>query len=78
MGEPLNDGIPEGRAGGGRWRTAPLWGLRVRTRFLHDARAASLLEAIQLHAGEAREVRRRFFGLSAADRTDLLAFLQSL
>lgn len=78
MGGALDDNIPEGAVGGGRWRTAPLWGLRMRQLFLHDGRASDLVSAIRFHAGEAREVRDRFFALSPPQRADLIAFLQSL
>ena len=78
MGGALDDHIVEGAAGGGRWRTAPLWGLRARSFFLHDARATDLVTAIQLHGGEASQVRNRFFNLPAIQRADLIAFLRSL
>ena len=78
MGGALDDGIIEGAAGGGRWRTAPLWGLRTRRFFLHDARTDDLAIAIRLHGGEANEVRNRFFTLPPAQRADILAFLLSL
>jgi len=78
MGGALDDHIIEGAAGGGRWRTAPLWGLRARSFFLHDARTTDLVTAIRLHGGEASGVRSRFFNLPASQRADLIAFLQSL
>jgi CxxC motif-containing protein (DUF1111 family) len=78
MGGALDDGIIEGAAGGGRWRTAPLWGLRARRFFLHDARTDDLATAIRLHGGEANEVRNRFLNLPATQRADILAFLLSL
>jgi CxxC motif-containing protein (DUF1111 family) len=78
MGGALDDHIIEGAAGGGRWRTAPLWGLRARSFFLHDARTTDLVTAIQLHGGEASGVRSRFFNLPAIQRADLVAFLRSL
>lgn len=78
MGGALDDHIIEGAAGGGRWRTAPLWGLRARHFFLHDARTTDLVTAIRLHGGEASQVRNRFFNLPAIQRADLLAFLRSL
>lgn len=78
MGGALDDHIIEGAAGGGRWRTAPLWGLRARNFFLHDARTTDLVTAIRLHGGEASQVRNRFFNLPAIQRADLLAFLRSL
>lgn len=42
----LGDGIPQGEATGTQMRTAPLWGLRFRTRFLHDGRATTVSAAI--------------------------------
>lgn len=78
MGGALDDNIPEGAVGGGRWRTAPLWGLRARQFFLHDARTSDLVAAIRFHGGEARQVRDRFFALPPRDQGDLIAFLRSL
>ena len=78
MGGALDDHIPEGVVGGGRWRTAPLWGLRARMFFLHDGRASDLVTAIRMHAGEASGVRNRFFTLLPSQRADLIAFLHSL
>ena len=78
MGGALDDHIIEGAAGGGRWRTAPLWGLGARSFFLHDARTTDLVTAIRLHGGEASQVRNQFFNLPAIQRADLLAFVRSL
>ncbi len=78
MGGALDDHLIEGAAGGGRWRTAPLWGLRARRFFLHDGRTTSLTDAIRLHGGEASGVRDRFLNLPPSQRADLIAFLQSL
>jgi CxxC motif-containing protein (DUF1111 family) len=77
MGE-LGDRIVQGSASGSEMRTAPLWGLRVRSRFLHDARASTLDGAIREHAGQATAARRAFDALSKADAADLIAFLRSL
>src|SRR5437879_5729013 len=41
-------------------RTAPLWGLRTKPRFMHDLRSLSLEDAISRHEGEAREPAGRF------------------
>jgi CxxC motif-containing protein (DUF1111 family) len=46
--------------------------------YLHDGRAASLLEAVLWHGGEAEAVKNRVVALPAADRTALVAFLKSL
>ena len=59
-------------------RTAPLWGLRMRPRFMHDLRSLSLQNAIERHAGEAEHVRQRFQELSPVEKQQLLSFLNSL
>ena len=46
--------------------------------YLHDGRAASLLEAVLWHGGEAAAVKARVLALSSADRDALVAFLGSL
>ncbi|MBL8115688.1 MAG: hypothetical protein JNK60_22595, partial [Acidobacteria bacterium] len=74
----LGDGIEQGEAKGRDMRTAPLWGLRVRTRFLHDGRAGKLEDAIREHDGQGRRSRERFESLSRDQKSALLAFLSSL
>lgn len=59
-------------------RTAPLWGLRDKARFMHDLRSLSLEDAIARHEGEAREPARRFRDLRPDDKKALITFLQSL
>jgi len=61
-----------------RMRTAPLWGLRFRTLFLHDGRTTSVATAISQHAGQGAAAAAAFNNLSAGNKSDLLAFLQSL
>ncbi len=84
MGEGLADHRPEGRADGYEWRTAPLWGIGLtetvsrHTFFLHDGRARNLTEAILWHGGEAEAARDNFAAMSADQRADLIAFLESL
>jgi CxxC motif-containing protein (DUF1111 family) len=78
MGELLDDRVDQGSATGREWRTAPLWGLRDRTRYLHDGRARSLEAAILAHGGEARRAQRRFRALPAKQRRALVAFLKGL
>lgn len=60
------------------FRTEPLMGLRLREKFLHDGAAATIEEAIELHAGEAAGARDRFRKLSARERAAVLKFLGSL
>jgi len=59
-------------------RTAPLWGLRTKPRFMHDLKSLSLENAIERHKGEAREVERRFDELSPEEQAALITFLSSL
>ncbi len=77
MGSDLAD-ICLGLAAPADFRTEPLLGLRDIKRFLHDGRAATLDQAIELHGGEAVGARERFKVLSAADRAAVVAFLKSL
>jgi CxxC motif-containing protein (DUF1111 family) len=65
-------------AGAREMRTAPLWGLRNVTAFLHDGRAASISAAILAHDGQARQARNNFANLSSADKARLIAYLGSL
>jgi CxxC motif-containing protein (DUF1111 family) len=60
------------------WRTAPLWGLRYRTRLLYDGRAANPREAILQHGGEAKAAVDAFNRLTAMQQSELLRFLASL
>jgi CxxC motif-containing protein (DUF1111 family) len=59
-------------------RTAPLWGLRFRTKFLHDGRTSDLTTAIQAHAGQGAAAAAAFNALSAADKSTLLTGLRAL
>jgi CxxC motif-containing protein (DUF1111 family) len=59
-------------------RTEMLMGLGSRSVFLHDSRAVSIDEAIELHAGEAAAARDRFRELSIGDRLALVRFLRTL
>ncbi len=84
MGEGLADNRPEWQATGREWRTPPLWGIGLtaqvsgHTRFLHDGRAGSLLEAILWHGGEAEAARETVRMMPAEDRDALILFLESL
>jgi len=59
-------------------RTMPLWGLRTRTQFLHDASAGTYAEAIERHEHEAADDAFNFRRLGPADKRLLLQFLGSL
>jgi CxxC motif-containing protein (DUF1111 family) len=45
---------------------------------MHDGRAKSIQEAIELHGGEAQQSRDDFVALSDSDKQALLKFLRSL
>ena len=77
MGPELAD-ICFGEASPSEFRTEPLMGLRLSSRFLHDGRATSIEEAIRLHGGEATATRTAFLALPKHKRQALLAFLKSL
>lgn len=84
MGEGLSDNAPDFLATGREWRTQPLWGIGLintvnkHTRLLHDGRARNVTEAILWHGGEAQASKDKFKQLTAKEREDLLAFINSL
>ena len=85
MGNGLADFRPDGSADGFEWRTTPLWGLRLVTDFLdgkafflHDGRATTLKDAIELHGGEAQVASDAFTALSQDEKDALIVFLKSL
>jgi CxxC motif-containing protein (DUF1111 family) len=59
-------------------RTVPLWGLHIKSRFMHDNGSTTLSDAIQRHGGEAQGVIEAFKFLSAAQQQQLITFLKSL
>jgi CxxC motif-containing protein (DUF1111 family) len=59
-------------------RTAALWDLRMRPRYMHDLRSLTLRNAIERHDGEAEHVAERFRDLTENQKQQLLTFLQSL
>jgi len=74
----LGDGITSGSAGPTMMRTAPLWGLRAKVRFLHDGRAEDIPTAIALHDGQGKIGAQAFGQLSAEQKQQLLDFLNSI
>ncbi len=83
MGEGLADNRPDFLASGREWRTAPLWGLGLLYKasgafYLHDGRARTIGEAVLWHDGEAKKSRDAFVTLTATERAQLIAFLNSL
>jgi CxxC motif-containing protein (DUF1111 family) len=70
--------LPEYAATANQMRTAPLWALRTRNRLMHDGQSLTKQDAIQRHAGQAAGVTKNYNALSAAEKNQLLAFLDSL
>jgi CxxC motif-containing protein (DUF1111 family) len=74
------DGIVQNGGQGTRnqVRTAPLWGIGARTRFMHDGASLTVVSAIQRHANQAATAKNNFNALSAQNQSDVLAFIFSL
>jgi len=72
------DGIVQGLTTGAYIRTAPLWGLRTRTRLMHDGQSLTISDAIRRHGNQAAATVGSFNALSATDTAKLLKFLNCL
>jgi CxxC motif-containing protein (DUF1111 family) len=85
------DGIVEtnGELTRNKVRTAPLWGLRTRDKFMHDggsssapsnsgAQSFTLNEAVLRHAGQASSSRTAYQALTPVQKGQLIRFLKSL
>jgi CxxC motif-containing protein (DUF1111 family) len=74
------DGIVQngGQSTANKLRTAPLWGLRTRSRHMHDGAALTLFEAIRRHGGEAAGVTGAFRRLNGSQQSQIITFLNSL
>src|SRR5437667_3012971 len=59
-------------------RPAPLWGVRLHSRLMHDGDSVTLFDAILRHRGEAAQVTKKFKKLNPAKKEALLEFLRSL
>ncbi len=73
-----NFSVPEYSNAANKIRTAPLWGVRLHSRLMHDGASVTLLDAILRHRGEAEHVTDRFEKLKPAEKEALLEFLRSL
>jgi CxxC motif-containing protein (DUF1111 family) len=60
------------------WRTPPLWGVADSAPYLHDGRAATLEEAIRLHAGQGERSATKYGALKREEQAQLIAFLKTL
>jgi CxxC motif-containing protein (DUF1111 family) len=77
MGPDLAD-ICLGLATPAEFRTEPLMGLHLRSKFLHDGRATTPEQAIEAHGGEGSRARDLFKALAPRERAALIAFLKTL
>jgi CxxC motif-containing protein (DUF1111 family) len=59
-------------------RTPPLWGLRTRSRMMHDGENITRNFAILTHTNEAEPVIQNYINLSLTQQNQLIAFLNSL
>lgn len=85
MGVGLDDHYTEGEALSSEWKTPALWGLGLSKRsqggqyyLLHDGRARSIEEAIEMHGGEAEKSVANYGKLSVSEKKALIKFLESL
>lgn len=82
--EGLADGLTQGMASGKEWKTPPLWGIglvqtvNADATFLHDSRARTIEEAVLWHGGEAQNSLTAFKQLNRDQRSQVLAFIESL
>jgi CxxC motif-containing protein (DUF1111 family) len=74
------DGIVQNGGPGTRnkLRTPPLWGLRTRSRLMHDGLSPTRHDAILRHAGQAAASSQAYRALNPTERRQLLTFLDSL
>jgi len=59
-------------------RTPPLWGMRTRSRLMHDGENFTRNNSILRHTNEAEPVIQNYINLSLTQKNQLVAFLNSL
>ena len=59
-------------------RTPPLWGLRTKSRMMHDLLSTTRNNAILRHSNEAIQVINNYQSLSTTQKNNLITFLNSL
>ena len=72
------DGVRQASGEPEEIRTPALWGLRFRRPLLHDGSAATIADAVSLHANEAQSAMDRLAGLPPPAIASLMSFLESL
>ena len=75
-GDGIVQGGPQDTAN--KLRTAALWGLHIKARFMHDNQSLTIRDAIKRHGGEAREVISGFNHLTQEEQEQLITFVRSL
>ncbi len=78
MGTALAEAIDEGGKGRSTFLTKELWGVGSTAPYLHDGRATTLEEAIQLHGGDSADSREKFNAMNEENRQAIIAFLDNL
>lgn len=61
-----------------KMRTAPLWGMRAKSRLMHDLLSYTRHDAIMRHGGEATGVINNYRGLTTTQKNQIVTFLNSL
>jgi CxxC motif-containing protein (DUF1111 family) len=74
----MSSTFPKFHSTANKIRTAPLWGVRLHSRLMHDGASTTFSDAIRRHRGEAANVTDAFEKLKPAEKKALLTFLQSL
>jgi CxxC motif-containing protein (DUF1111 family) len=74
------DGIIQngGTTSRNKLRTPPLWGLRTKSRLMHDLFNTTRFNTILRHTNEAEPVIQNFLNLSTTQQNQILTFLNSL
>ncbi len=78
MGSGLAETFERGEIANDEFTTARLWGIADTSPYLHDGRATTLEDAIELHGGEAQDARDQFVALGEQERAELILFLGKL
>jgi CxxC motif-containing protein (DUF1111 family) len=74
----MSSTFPKFQSTANKVRTAPLWGVRLHSRLMHDGASTTLSDAIRRHRGEAAHVTDEFEKLKPTEKKALLTFLLSL
>ena len=70
--------LPSNATHPAEWKTPPLWGVADSAPYFHDGGSATLQNAIDRHAAEAKHVMTRYKELNLDDRGTIVEFLATL